>query len=201
MAKIHAWKLVCLTLLSLVVMTGVCIADESEDADVVDESVLVTQDAAPDINVTSSINLDDWNLVTITDLYEVMLPQGWTNITKEVETGTITGIVDEKNPDDIIVIVISDNTDGLTADETTLASLLEDYMTEAKVTPVAEEAFVYTDDYCIGLGIGEDEKTEVIVFRVTEDYLITVVGSYATLETAKEGALTLGLITGTINPL
>ncbi|MBN1165816.1 MAG: hypothetical protein JXA44_01650 [Methanospirillaceae archaeon] len=201
MAKISAWKLVCLTLLSLVVMAGVCIADESEEIDAVDESVEVTQDAAPDVNTTSSVNLDDWNLVTITDLYEVMLPPGWTNVTKEVEIGTVTGIIDEKNPDDIIVIVISDNTDGFTADETSLASLLEDYMKEAKVIPVAEEAFVYTDDYCIGLGIGEDGKTEVMVFRVTQDYLITVVGSYATPETAKEGALTLGLITGSISPL
>ena len=195
------WIVLCLILLSFVMVGGVCTADESEKEVVADVNTEVVEVPVEEVNASTSINLDDWMLISINDLYEVMLPPGWTTITKELETGTVTGIIDESNPEDMIIVVISDNDGSYTADKDSLKNYLESYMNESKVTPVSGEDFVYADDYCIGLGTGEDNKAEIIVFRVTDDYLITVVGSYATLETAKEGALTLGLITGTINLL
>lgn len=194
-----AWTVLCVILLSFIMVGGVCIADESEKEVVVDVDTEAIE--APAQGTTSSAtNLDDWVLVTINDLYEVMLPPGWSSISKELETGTVTGIISESNPDDMIVIAISENDGSYSADKASLQILLESYMKEAKVTPVSGEEFIYTDDYSIGLGTGEDNKTEIIVFRVTDDYLITVVGSYETLDAAKEGALTLGMITGTIAP-
>jgi len=198
-------------LVALILVSGLCsaatetdagtdnetVADEAEPeavADVAESEVVATADE------NATVNMSDWQLVTVTDLYEVMIPQGWKEYTTETETGTVTGIMDESNPEELVVISITENTLGAVPSETELKTILSSFLEEAKITTSGESALLGTD-IIVATGQAEDGTSKTIIIRGTEDYMISVIGSYTSPENAEKGGFLLGAITGTINPL
>lgn len=189
-------------LITLLLVTGFCTAatdsaDDTEMDTVVDDAETEVV-AATEENAT--VNMSEWTLVTVSDLYEVTIPPGWKDYTTETENATVTGIMDESNPEELVIIAITENPLKAVPSETELKTIMTSFMEESKITPSVESG-LYGTDTIIGTGQAEDGTTKTVIIRGTEDYMISVLGSYANPENAEKGAYLLGVITGTINPL
>jgi hypothetical protein len=155
----------------------------------------------------SAIDYTSWKEVTVNEapmnsssntIYSMRIPPGNSVLLKDTIIGPITDVFNKNNPGSRITIVIRDNQAGKQFDTGASRQYLDKFMLGAKISQVyGSEPQVLSNGGVMAYGASGDKVLGIYIMS-TDRKVIIVTGYYKSIQDAKNGVETLGMLAGSI---
>lgn len=136
---------------------------------------------------------------TINNDFIVSLPPNWDTFAINSYVGSATALMDNANTADVLTVKITSNTNCSKKVEENLIFNLENFNAKAGVTNITSPE--YGIDNVTEYGKFIDGKIGIVYLGLREGNVVTVYGTYDTLEEAKETSERFDVISRSVTPL
>lgn len=140
-----------------------------------------------------------WANQTIDEKFVVLLPSDWSNFPVSSYAGPATGVMDNKETNNVIAIQVADNTNCSKNILENLRVNLESVNAKAGIANLTP--FEYGSDNVTEYGKYNDGKYANVFVRLSEENVISVFGTYETMEDAKAKAEQFETVAKSVTPL
>ena len=146
-----------------------------------------------------AIDFSSYENQTINNEFIVSLPPNWDTFTINSYVGPATALMDNENTADVLTVQITSNTNCSKKVEENLNYNLENFNTKAGVANITSPE--YGVDNVTEYGKFNDGKIGIVYLGLREGNVVTVYGTYDTLEEAKETSERFDVISRSVTPL
>jgi|GEM_PF-2834916 len=159
------------------------------------------------ITPVSAIDYSAWKDVTVNEtpmnhtsstVYSMKIPPGNSILIEDTNVGPLTNVFNKNNPGSHISIVISNNPAGHKLDSAASRQFLDKFMLGAKISLIYGDQPQYLSNGGVMVYGTSGDKTLGIYVMSTDKKIIIVTGFYDSLQDAKAGVETLGMLAGSI---
>lgn len=146
-----------------------------------------------------AIDLSSYENQTINNEFIVSLPPNWDTFAINSYVGPATALMDNENTADVLTVQITSNTNCSKKVEENLNYNLENFNAKAGVANITSPE--YGVDNVTEYGKFNDGKIGIVYLGLREGNVVTVYGTYDTLEEAKETSERFDVISRSVTPL
>jgi len=155
----------------------------------------------------SAIDYSGWKEVTVNEtpmnhssntVYSMKIPPGNSILIENTNIGPLTNVFNKNNPGSRISIVVSNNPTGKKLDSTASRQFLDKFMLGAKISLIYGDQPQFLSNGGVMVYGTSGDKTLGIYILSTDKKIIIVTGFYDSMQDAKAGVETLGMLAGSI---